>query len=58
MSTFQKRHYEMIAGLIKSTFIPAWKAELVESFCKMFKDDNRLFNRTKFLIACGVTNEP
>jgi hypothetical protein len=58
MSAFQKRHYEMIAGLIKSTFIPAWKTELLESFCKMFKEDNPHFNRTKFLIACGVTYEP
>ena len=56
MVKFQKRHYEDIAKVIKysKSFNLVYKKELVNSFCDMFIEDNKLFSRTRFIKACGL----
>ena len=38
-------------GKVKDIHI-VYKVDLVEELCDMFKDDNKLFNKDKFIKAC------
>ena len=57
-----KKHYNKIAKIIKDSTIVTGddmiytinKTSLVIGLCKVFKQDNALFNNIKFIDACDV----
>jgi len=63
---FTKRHYEVIAELINDTFADVEEAtdgnkaaldalrELAQRMATVFANDNRMFDKHRFLRACGV----
>ena len=55
---FQKRHYQALAKLIAEAKLPArHKLTLAKAHAKLFENDNPLFDRKRFLIACGVKSK-
>ena len=48
---FTKRHYEAIAKILKEE---KTKDELVLAFADLFTEDNPLFDKWKFAVACGI----
>ena len=55
-SKYQKRHYEDVARLLKSSRdpCPACITVLAAEFANLFTADNPLFDRERFLMACGL----
>ena len=51
---FTRRHYVMTANLIKKSKTKAERTRLSNRFAKMYKRDNARFDRTRFMVACGV----
>ena len=54
-----RKHYRLIAKIIKdSTTYDSYgdvivhKEDLINDLCYMFKDDNNLFNKDRFIEAC------
>ena len=61
-SKYQKRHYEDVAEILKAHLDSTRKDgyhhktmdSIVREFSLMFEDDNPLFDRERFLEACGL----
>jgi len=50
---FQKRHYEKMAHALRESSFN--HKELMAAFlCRVFAEDNPLFDRERFLSACGL----
>ena len=66
---YQKRHYEDVAGLLRHTVThhPAGNStadgaviamtQVMVDFANLFAADNLLFDRARFLAACGLESE-
>lgn len=55
-----KKHYEAIAAMFKPYMVHPTQnvaRPLVKDLADYFATDNKNFDRTKFLTACGVQNE-
>lgn len=50
---FQKRHYTKMARAVVNIDIDADRETVALFLAGVFGEDNPLFNRTKFLQACG-----
>ena len=55
MTTFQRKHYQAIANVIK-TFSIADRTKFVAALDDMFKADNEAYDRNKFTKACELVN--
>ena len=55
MTTFQRKHYQAIANVIK-TFSIADRTKFVAALDDMFKADNEAYDRNKFVTACDLNN--
>ena len=53
MTTFQRKHYQAIANVIK-TFPVAARVTFVAALDDMFKADNEQYDRSKFTKACEL----
>ena len=53
MASFSKKHYKIIAGIVKE-LDTEYRLYAFNRFCIMFKEDNPLFDKEKFAIACGM----
>ena len=58
MSGLSKKHYEAIAKIFKKNHVELSNADIDFIVCRDFADyfekDNPLFQRYKFLVACGL----
>ena len=56
MSKFSKRHYILIAKIFNkyNLLYNPIALEIVYSFVDLFLSDNDLFNKDRFLKACGI----
>jgi len=55
MTTFQRKHYQAIANVIK-TFSVADRVKFIASLNDMFEADNDQYDRNKFVKACEMSN--
>jgi len=53
MTTFQRKHYQAIANVIKM-FPVADRVKFVAALDDMFKADNEQYDRSKFTKACDL----
>jgi len=55
MAMFSKKHYAIIADIIaKQVLTDKAHKTLVLDFADTFQEDNRNFERHKFMKACGI----
>ncbi len=52
--TMQRRHYELIAEIIRDYGYPLDQKRCAEHFARHLVRTNSRFNRARFLRACGV----
>jgi len=59
MSICTTQHYELMAKIIREQPISRFidQDNLVETICAIFKEDNPLFDRKKFLNAIKIGSE-
>jgi len=52
---FQKRHYEKMAHALRESSFKFSNKDMVALFlCRVFAEDNPLFDSDRFLSACGI----
>lgn len=50
-----RKHFELVASILADADLdPAALATVAQDFAEAFKNENPRFDRTKFLVACGV----
>jgi len=54
LSDFHRKHYKAIAKIISKVENTTIRTMLAENFAILFSEDNELFNRERFLKACGI----
>jgi len=55
-SMFTRRHYEFIASAISGINCPLEaRQQIAACFAARFENESALFNRAKFMAACGAT---
>ena len=52
-----KKHFERAAEIVKMWDAPVERAGLAEAFILLFRAYNDRFDTTRFLKACGLSNE-
>jgi hypothetical protein len=61
MATFQHRHYERIAAIMREVVPKAstksqtraeYREQIIRAFCAAFADDNEHFSEDRFRVAC------
>ena len=57
---YQKRHYEDVARILKSDagHLDRVRNTIIQEFTDLFATDNPLFDRDRFLSACGLEPTP
>jgi hypothetical protein len=53
----QKRHFEMIAAIVREIGDYAVRAVVADNFARRLASTNSRFDRARFLTACGISAE-